>query len=88
MTLVDLHNDGRKDLVSTMFDFSTQKHALYVWENIGTHQWGLGKKFEEIRSPVNDLGAPFLVLKDRHGAFLGLLLGALKEDTMWTPVIE
>jgi hypothetical protein len=88
MTLVDLHNDGRKDLVSTKFDFSTQKHALYVWENIGTHQWGLGKKFEEIRSPVNDLGAPFLVLKDRHGAFLGLLLGALKEDTMWTPVFE
>lgn len=88
MTLVDMHNDGRKDLVGTKFDFSTQKYMLYVWENIGSHNWSEGKKFEDLRNPVNEMGAPFLVLKDRRGNFSGLLLGSLKEDIMWTPEIE
>lgn len=85
MTMVDMHNDGRKDLVGTKFNISNQSYTLFIWNNIGPNRWAEGVAFEEIRNPVNEMGAPFLALKDRSGHFLGLLLGSLKEDVLWTP---
>lgn len=88
LTLIDLNNDGLKDLVASRYDMSTQTYSLLLWEKKQDFTWEEPVNYQNIENPISEMGSPFLTLKSRSGDFLGLLLGTRKEDVLWTPVMS